>query len=394
MHWVNSALIKSKLYAGSHIEGSTVTEQSETPKILDEISKSNAAKMSSRSTRKQKTARRRFAVVVTLLLPIIAGVLFLAYQQYSLQSYLADLEIENQRLVQGLATQGIKLEQIEQTQLIVPEPIAFDDSSVRELESVLSEQIDLLAAQLAELQAAQQLTNTSTDRSWKIFEGQYLLGMANQKLRLEGDVATAISQLELADQALVDSASSNVFAVRQAIAGDLQELKNIEVLDREGIYLRLDNLLAEMENIDLLNSMRTEFESQRNTASQPLQLATDTNSFLDSSFEFLGSIFVWREWEETPEAILAPEQGDLIKQNLRLILEQAQLALLMRDNNLYQQTMAKTEEWFQRYAVTDSVKGRELMSEIDLLRAINIDPLLPDLSESLSLINQLVARER
>ena len=371
-----------------------MTEQAETPKILDEISKSNASKAGSRSTRKQQTARRRFTVVTIFLLPIVAGVLFLAYQQTSLQSKLAELKLENQQLNQNIATQGAQLAQIEQAQLAAPEPIEFDDSSVRELESALSEEIDSLTSQLGDLQAAQLLTNNTTDRAWKILEGQYLVGLANQKLRLEGDVVTAISQLEIADQALVDSGSSSVFAVRQAIAIDLQTLRNIEVLDREGIYLRLDSLLAEMENIDLLNSIRIEFENRRNTESQPLQLGSDVNSFLDSSFEFLGSIFVWREWEETPEAMLAPGQDDLIKQNLRLMLEQAQLALLMRDNSLYQQAMAKSQDWFQRYAVTNSVQGQALTSEINQLLAIDIDPLLPALSQSLSLINQLAASER
>jgi len=371
-----------------------VIEQSETPKILDEISKSNTAKASSRSTRKQQTARRRFAIVIIILLPIVAGVLFLAYQQISLQSKLAGFELENQSLNQRLVTQGALLEQIEQLQLTAPEPIEFDDSAVRELESSLTTEIDLLTAQLADLQSAQLLTNNVTDRAWKILEGQYLIGLANQKLSLEGDVATAISQLEIADQALVDSGSSNVFAVRQAIASDLQELRNIEVLDREGIYLRLDNLLADMENIDLLNSMREEFENRRDAESQPLQLASDEDSFLDLSFEFLGSIFVWREWEETPEAMLAPGQGDLIKQSLRLMLEQAQLALLMRDNSLYQQAMAKSQDWFQRYAIIDSAQGQLLTTELNQLRSVDINPLLPTLSQSLSLINQLAASQR
>lgn len=371
-----------------------MTEQSETPKILDEISKSNTANTSGRSSRKQQTARRRFTVVITFLLPIVAGVLYLAYQQISLQSKVAEIELENQQLNQSLAAQSGQLGRIEQSQLSTPEPIEFDDSGLRELNSTFSEEIDRLTTQLANIQAAQLLTNNSTDRTWKVLEGQYLIGIANQKLRLEGDVATAISQLEIADQALVDSGSSSVFTVRQAIASDLQKLRSIEVLDREGIYLRLDSLLAEMENIDLLNSMRTEFESRRNAESQQLQLGSDANSFLDSSFEFLGSIFVWREWEETPAAMLAPGQGDLIKQNLRLMLEQAQLALLMRDNSLYQQAVAKSQDWLQRYAVTSSIQGQALSTELNQLRAIDIDPLLPTLSESLSLINQLAAGER
>jgi len=371
-----------------------VTEQSETPKILDEISKSNAAKASTRTTRKQQTARRRFAVVIVLLLPIVAGVLFLAYQQYTLQSKLAELELGNQRLTQSIGSQELQLGEIEQAQLVTSEPVEFDDSAIRELESVLTQEIDRLNTQLADLQTRQMQTSNASDRTWKILEAQYLIGIANQKLGLEGDVRTAISQLEIADQALVDSGSSTAFAVRQGLASDLQKLRSIEVLDREGIYLRLDSLLAEMENIDLLNSMRTDFENRRNAESQPLQLGSEANNFLDSSFEFLGSIFVWREWEDTPQAMLAPGQDELIKQNLRLMLEQAQLALLLRDSSLYQQAMAKSQDWFQRYAVTDSAQGEILGAELDELSVMDIDPLLPTLSQTLTLINQLAASER
>ncbi|MEX0963245.1 MAG: uroporphyrinogen-III C-methyltransferase [Pseudohongiellaceae bacterium] len=371
-----------------------MTEQSETPKILDEIAKSNAAKPGNSASRKQQTARRRFAVVIIILLPIVAGVLFVGYQQIDQQTRLAELELENQRLNQSLAAQSSQLGQIEQARLTEPDAIEFDDSSVRQLELSLTQEISVLTAQLAELQAEQLSASNETDQQWKVLEAQYLLGIASQKLQLEGDVATAIAQLQLADRALVDSGSSSAFAVRQAIASDLQALRNIEVLDREGIYLRLDNLIAEMESIDLLNSMRTEFENRRDAGSQPLRLGADASNYLDSSLEFLGTIFVWRKWEETPQAMLAPGQDDLIKQNLRLMLEQAQLALLMRDDSLYQQAMMKSKDWFQRYAVTESIQGQTVTTELDRLSSLDIDPLLPALSQSLSLINQLVASER
>lgn len=371
-----------------------MTEQSETPKILDEISKSNAAKTSSRSTRKQKTARRRFAIVIIILLPIIAGVLFLGYQQFMQQSRLAELELENQQLNQSLATQVALIEQIEQAQLVVPAPVEFDDSPILELEAALSQEVQRLNAQIARMQATQLSNSNETDQEWKILEAQYLIGVASRKLQLEGDVATAIAQLQMADSALIDSGSSNVFAVRQAVAAELQQLRGIDVPDREGIYLRLDNLLEAMESIDLLSSMRTEFENRRDTESEPVQIGSDAGSYLDSSLELLGSIFVWRKWDETPQAMLAPGQEDLIRQNLRLMLEQAQLALLMRDNGLFQQAMEKSRDWFQRYAVTESAEGQALLVELDQIARLDIDPLLPALNQSLSLINQLVASER
>jgi len=371
-----------------------VTEQAETPKILDEISKSNSAKASSRISRKQQTARRRFVVVLAILFPIIAGVLLLGYQQISVQSQLAQMTVDNQQLTQNLEQQTALIRELEQSQLRAPEPIEFDDSELLELESTLIQEVDRLTTQLADLQAQQLRSTNETDREWKILEAEYLIGIASQKLQLEGDVATATAQLERADQALLDSGSANVFAVRQAIATELQQLRNIEELDREGVYLQLDNLLAEMQGIDLLNSMRTDFESRRNAESQPLTLGTDANGYLESSLKFLSSIFVWRKWEETPQAMLAPGQDELIKQNLRLMLEQAQLALLMRDNALYQQAMAKSQNWFQRYAVTDPEQGRAIAASLSQLGGYDINPILPGLSQSLSLINQLTASER
>jgi len=56
--------------------------------------------------------------------------------------------------------------------------------------------------------------------------------------------------------------------------------------------------------------------------------------------------------------------------------------------------MAKSQDWFQRYAVTDSLQGQTLTGEINQLRAIDINPVLPALSQSLALINQLAASQR
>ncbi len=371
-----------------------MTEQAETPKILEELSRSNAAKAGSSSTRQKHKARRRFIIVVVLLLPLVAGILFLGYQQISLQSKLAQLELENQQLNQNLSRQDSQLQQIEQGQLAADQPLEIDDSAMRELESALKQEISQLSTELAELRSQQLLASNENDQQWKVLEAEYLLGIASQKLQLESDVDTAIALIQRADRALVDSGSNGVFAVRQAIASDLSNLRNIEVFDREGVYLRLDNLLAEMAGIDLLNSMRQEFESRRETESQPLQLGVDANSYLDSSLQFLGTIFVWRKWEETPQAMLAPGQDELIKQNLRLMLEQAELALLMRDKGLYQQALAKSKDWFQRYAVTDSEQGIKISTELDQLSAIDIEPVLPSLGQSLALISQLTASER
>ena len=85
-----------------------MSESPETPKILEQLSKSNSAKARGRSSRQQQNARRRIAVIVTLFLPVLAGVLFLAYQPRLSQIDLNSLRQENQQpnlALSALATQ-------------------------------------------------------------------------------------------------------------------------------------------------------------------------------------------------------------------------------------------------------------------------------------------------
>ena len=301
---------------------------------------------------------------------------------------------ENQQLNLTLSSQGNQLQQVRE-QLAAPvEPVQIDDASVRELESSVSAEIQRLRQQLSDLQNQQITVATETDFQWKVLEAEYLLGLANQKVQLEANAASAIALLELADAALVDSGSSNVFAVRQAIAGELLQLRNVQPVDLEGIFIRLGNLADQADTIDLLSSMRQNFENRRSSESPAIDIGTNPTSLVDSTLTYLGSIFVWRNWEDTPAAMLAPGQETYIKQNLRLLLEQSQLALLMRDQELFQRSLANSRDWLQSYAVIDSATGQTILAGLNELMTINIDPLLPSISQSLDLINQLTASER
>jgi uroporphyrin-3 C-methyltransferase len=113
-----------------------------------------------------------------------------------------------------------------------------------------------------------------------------------------------------------------------------------------------------------------------------------------SSLEFLSTIFVWRQWDQTPNTILAAEQGEFIKQNLKLMLEQSQLALLMKEQAVYVEILTKSSDWLGRYAVMDSNSGRLIADELQLLSNTDINPVLPEISESLMLIRQLTSAER
>jgi uroporphyrin-3 C-methyltransferase len=376
-----------------------VAEQPETAKVLEEISKKNTA--TSRVKAKGPSSIGSAFLFVFVGLAMLAALGFLAYQMRLSSGEFAAVRSENQRLQQVQEQQTRRLEsfdlQVQQLNLQSQVPASVDDSAIAELRTEIENQIASIARiadKVNVVESLQQSVVSSPDFEWKIFEADYLLGIANQKLRLESDISAAAAMMEAADAALLGSGSNRVFAVRQAIANDLTSLRSVDIFDRQGVYLRIGALIEEVENIDLVNSMRENFENNSANDSTRVQPTPTSNELITSSLEFLSTVFVWRQWDQTPNAILASEQGEFIKQNLKLMLEQSQLALLMKDQTVYAQALKKSSDWLERYAVMDSTAGKLISSELVILSSTNINPVLPEISESLTLIRQLTSSER
>lgn len=362
-------------------------ELPETPKILDELSRSNSAKPASRQ---QSTARKRFIVILCIFSVLIAGVMLLAYQQWTLQSRLAGMRDQNEQLSITLANQNTEIAELRSVHAEPVVAVPVDDTAMRELAAQLNAEIARLRQQLVTLQQQQTAVNTATGPEWKILEAEFLIGIASQRLQLQADLGSAIALLEDADAALLATGDDSTFVAREAIADDLLLLREVIPVDLSGIYLRLDALIGQAQSIDLLDSMRDRFQNRRD---EELAAVTvdDAGSIVDASLNFLSSVFVWRKWDETPGAILALEQGTLDKQNLQLVLKQAQLALLLRDTTLYQHSLENSIEWLRHNSSPDSTITPSLLSSLNELLAINIDPPLPNLERSLSAINLLTA---
>ncbi len=351
---------------------------------------------------------------------LIGSIALLGFQQWTVQQRFTELQDQNQQLSSTLTIQNTEIEQLRtiQSQPVVTAPV--DDSAMRELETQQNTEITGLRQQLATVQQQQDSVNAQANLEWKILEAEYLLGLASQKLQLQGDLPSAITLLENADAALLASGSNAAFATRQAIADDLVSLRKEVPIDHAGMYLRLDALIGQVQAIDLLESMRDSFQSRRDNEAQALSVNattntnttnttantntntntntnanananTNTNGMIDASLAFLSSVFVWRKWDETPAAMTAPGQDTLIKQNLQLVLEQAQLALLLRDHTLYRRSLENGIAWLGRYTAPDSAIGNNLLVSLTELLAIDIDPPLPSLERALSAINQLTA---
>lgn len=404
-------------------------------KILDDIAKVKPAA----KTRAQRRARSRVLILVFLLLPLLGGLVWLAWQQWLLQAGLPELtsrlELVEQQSVAPTAS-ALSSEQLAQVNELIAEARANFDAQLQALRSeqgaeqttdpalerrltqraaevastALSQldtrvaaqqgavdgELEQLRQQFAQLAATVRANATNPSTEWRLLEAEYLLAMAVRKLRYEQDVTAAGELYELADSALVNSGSPDIYPLRQSLARELASLRAVELPDTDSLFLRLDILLAQAETLvgaaAPAQLRRQEYEERReavSSAASATQSEWSMTALTADTLEFLRSVFVWRETSEPAQQVFAV--GSEGAQRWVLILEQAKLALLAKDSLLFSRLVNTAEQWLTAQSGVDESQREAAMVELSALRGVELNPALPPVGETLLAVQQLNA---
>lgn len=246
---------------------------------------------------------------------------------------------------------------------------------------------DQLTARLDDLQTRvetqqQQLTTLrSTDRSdWQLSEAEYLMRLADQRLLFGGDPKTAVEQLLSVDNILHRIDDSALLPTRAALAKDIAALKAVDVIDTDGIYLEIDAVAARAQQLHLIEpvTMKAETPAVSSSATLTERLRTGLGAALRKLFQLVQI----RRRDQPYQPLLAPEYETALRQNVRLAFEQAQEALLMSNQKLYEHSLAKARELLSTYYTIDEHATQAVLAQIDELKAKRVEVTLPDISES------------
>ncbi|HKJ76961.1 MAG TPA: uroporphyrinogen-III C-methyltransferase [Gammaproteobacteria bacterium] len=228
---------------------------------------------------------------------------------------------------------------------------------------------------------------------WVVAEAEYLLRIANRRLQLEGDVASALEALEAADDRLAGLGEPAYLPVREAIADEITALEAVPQPDLEGLALRLSSLAERAGGLP----------TQRPTLTAPAPERPQTTREVSGWREFLAAL--WTDIKglvtirhERPEGLplLPPEQHEFLRQNVRLKLETARLALLEGEPATYRSALEEAAAWVERYFDRDRSEVGRMVGALEELQGVEVAPELPDISGSLRRlkeVNQRLAEE-
>lgn len=270
-------------------------------------------------------------------------------------------------------------------------------SSMQELSSQAQldrQRIDRQVEQLREEQQGigQRLSSLAallgrSEQGWGLAEVQYLLRIANQRLLLQRDVQTAKAALRSADLGLRELADPHYLGVREQIAAELESLEAVPAVDREGIYASLH---ACLERIDELPVAGTDYQPPDQSAApgHAVKTVTSWKELPALIWASISDLFRLRDHEQPLEPMLPPERSYFLRENVRLQLTSARLALLRDDLMQYREALETARGWVSAHFAKDSAPVAALVAQLGELAAINIRPDLPDISTSLSLLRQ------
>lgn len=266
------------------------------------------------------------------------------------------------------------------------------DSRLQSLQGEINEQQQLISDMRRQIDHnAQTLLDAGNrDRTdWLLAEAEYLLRIANQRLQVERDIDGALSALQAADEVLNETDDPGTYPVRKQVAKELLALKSIEDVDQTGLYLQLEAAIDAINNLtdEALSALDTSAENDASTAQKNAGEQGDTLARGWSQIKStLNEAIAIRRLDEPVKPLLSPQQSVYARLNMRLMLEEAQLALLRGNQTLYERALTKARDWLDTWYDGSHAAVRALRERLAELSQKDINPELPDISKSLDLL--------
>ncbi len=333
-------------------------------------------------------------------LKLIVGLLafLLCLQWWSARNDISDLRRELAQRLQSGDNMNI------QTKLIanrVDDEMKLIQGKVAVLEA---KQVESQGQQLALEQLYQDLAKNRDD--WALAEIEQVLSTASQQLQLAGNLRGALIALQNADARLARTDRPQFIAIRRAIAKDTDNLKSLPSVDLTGIAVRLDALVAQVDQMPLLSDAKPAVVAPAPKSKLASPTTSDTKASDDWRTVLLERWNSWSSdlWNElrqlvrvrvvgTPEALLlSPGEAFFARENLKLRLLNARLALLSRNDAAFRSDLAEADRALVRYF---EIRSRQTQAARELIKQLQESVLnieMPTLSHSLAAVRQSRSR--
>ena len=370
-----------------------------TPETTDEIQETDAVEIQTEDREpvapRTQTVVKKSGTGLSLLAILIAlgvggaGYYFGQQKVDEFQQKLTALEAQiNNKTVVSAPAQDVKFDTTQLAQLESENKATQDKiAQVEELINAKSHELVGLQSQINKVSAQ---ANAQQPTDWLFPEADFLLNNALRKLVLDNDVDTAVSLLKLADETLAKVNNSQSAAIRSAINQDLKQLLSVTGIDQNAVMQKLSQLANTVDELPVLD---VNFGDDQNATKLSDSLSDWAENAEKSATSFLNHfIRISPKHGADRKELLAPNQDIYLRENIRLRLQLAIMAVPRQQNELYKQSLEAVASWIRSYFDTNAEVTQSFLKSVDELSEVSIYVDVPSQLQSLSMLDKYLNR--
>ena len=370
-----------------------------TPETTDEIQATDAVEIQTEDREpvapRTQTVVKKSGTGLSLLAILIAlgvggaGYYFGQQQVDEFQQKLTALEAQiNNKTAVSAPAQDVKFDTTQLAQLESANKATQDKiTQVEELINAKSHELVGLQSQINKVSAQ---ANAQQPTDWLFSEADFLLNNALRKLVLDNDVDTAVSLLKLADETLAKVNNSQSAAIRSAINQDLKQLLSVTGVDQNAAMQKLSQLANTVDELPVLD---VNFGDDQNATKLSDSLSDWAENAEKSATSFLNHfIRISPKHGADRKELLAPNQDIYLRENIRLRLQLAIMAVPRQQNELYKQSLEAVASWIRSYFDTNAEVTQSFLKSVDELSELSIYVDVPSQLQSLSMLDKYLNR--
>lgn len=370
-----------------------------TPETTDEIQATDAVEIQTEDREpvapRTQTVVKKSGTGLSLLAILIAlgvggaGYYFGQQQVDEFQQKLTALEAQiNNKTVVSAPAQEVKFDTTQLAQLESANKATQNKiAQVEELINAKSHELVGLQSQINKVSAQ---ANAQQPTDWLFSEADFLLNNALRKLVLDNDVDTAVSLLKLADETLAKVNNSQSAAIRSAINQDLKQLLSVAGVDQNAVMQKLSQLANTVDELPVLD---VNFGDDQNATKLSDSLSDWAENAEKSATSFLNHfIRISPKHGADRKELLAPNQDIYLRENIRLRLQLAIMAVPRQQNELYKQSLEAVASWIRSYFDTNAEVTQSFLKSVDELSELSIYVDVPSQLQSLSMLDKYLNR--
>lgn len=370
-----------------------------TPETTDEIQETDAVEIQTEDREpvapRTQTVVKKSGTGLSLLAILIAlgvggaGYYFGQQKVDEFQQKLTALEAQiNNKTVVSAPAQEVKFDTTQLAQLESANKATQNKiAQVEELINAKSHELVGLQSQINKVSAQ---ANAQQPTDWLFSEADFLLNNALRKLVLDNDVDTAVSLLKLADETLAKVNNSQSAAIRSAINQDLKQLLSVAGVDQNAVMQKLSQLANTVDELPVLD---VNFGDDQNATKLSDSLSDWAENAEKSATSFLNHfIRISPKHGADRKELLAPNQDIYLRENIRLRLQLAIMAVPRQQNELYKQSLEAVASWIRSYFDTNAEVTQSFLKSVDELSEVSIYVDVPSQLQSLSMLDKYLNR--